>query len=374
MRASEFEEQKYPSPLQDGLRPRQQRQHLNPGDLRPSTLYAHPEETPVCKVAQCKYPAREGHPFCSKTCARIAEAHAPFCSVPQCKYPAREGHPFCSKTCARASNSAAHTPPPSGFPQPKDYEERLRGGEQRFRPRMEVIERLRQNTGDITIEEKEQLSTLLGLGHQVELSPSATTQQHVRVSSHPLSLRGVAESSRAAQSAPDLLQHLQDHGLAPVHPGDAAVAAIHKLFVYAGEKEAKKAAAITSYPEFVEFFRKAKVVTREMHDTDPESYWAMLWHSQSVQHIYCEHGWAVAGEYHRRVMKAWMEGFLDASSFVETEEFRRGDVEGALHHRILTISMHCKTSTSSGSTTRGGTPGRHHVVRLLSQEVPWPAC
>ena len=39
---------------------------------------------------------------------------------------------------------------------------------------MKVIERLRQHTGDVTIEEKDECCHLLGLEHQVKPSPSLT--------------------------------------------------------------------------------------------------------------------------------------------------------------------------------------------------------
>ena len=106
-------------------------------------------------------------------------------------------------------------------------------------------------------------------------------------------------------------------------------------------------------------------MTREMHDADPESYWAMLWHSQSVQHIYCEHGWAVASEYHQRVMKAWMEGFLEASSFVETEDLVRRRRGRAAPPHSGHRSQHCKKSTIELGQLHSGA-GR--VVRFLQED------
>ena len=65
----------------------------------------------------------------------------------------------------------------------------------------------------------------------------------------------------------------------------------------------------------------------------------MLWHSQSVQHLYCEWGWPTAQVYHKKVMTAWQEGFMDLPSMVDTEECRRGDVAGALHQRFFTTAL-----------------------------------
>ena len=143
----------------------------------------------------------------------------------------------------------------------------------------------------------------------------------------------------AERSAPELFAHLQREGLAAPSPGDAAAAAVHKVFKLAGEQEAKKATSVASYSEFVEFMRKAKVLTREAHESDPESYWQMRWHKESVEHLYTEWGWDTASIYHREVMTSWSEGFLDLPSMVDTEECRRGNVAGALHQRFFMCAL-----------------------------------
>jgi hypothetical protein len=232
---------------------------------------------------------------------------------------------------------------------------RLRGGAQRLPGRLEIIERLRQNTGDLTSSEVAELAETLAMGHKVvshSLPPPT--------SAGGLSAWGVGAAAQASRSAPVLFGHLQEHGLAAPHPGEGALHAVTHLFKLAGEKEAKKASAVRSFKEFTEFFRKSKVTTRETQEGDPDSFWQMLWHFQSVTHLYTEYGWPVAGEYHARVFKHWQEGFLDLPSMVDTEECRRGDVEGALHQRSFMVAMQLKDGKrgvgagTTGSSSRVG--------------------
>ena len=212
----------------------------------------------------------------------------------------------------------------------QDSDKRLRGGQQRLQARLEVLDRFRQSSGDITKEELTEIEKVLTMGAQV----SPTAALHTR-----MSVYGMEVEARAERSAPHLYDLIQQHGLAPTTPGSEAQAAILKLFKLQGDKEAKKATAVESYSEYVEFMRKAKVQTRNAHDKDPESFWQMLWHSQSVQHLYTEWGWETALEYHRMTMEAWQEGFLDLPSMVDTEECRRGDVGGAMHQRFFHTAL-----------------------------------
>ena len=172
-----------------------------------------------------------------------------------------------------------------------------------------------------------------------------------------MSAWGVSASARAERSAPSLFDHLQEQGLADPTPGEEAMLALKKAFKLSGDKESKKSAKVESFSGFVEFMRKAKVLTREAYETDPESFWHMHWHSQSVQHIYCEWGWETASEYHRKLMGAWQEGFLDLPSMVDMEECRRGDVEGALHQRFFGLALQTTGAKRKGAKAAAGKTG-----------------
>lgn len=224
-----------------------------------------------------------------------------------------------------------------------DRDARMRGGVERLPSRQAVIERLQQQTGDITDEEKGDLCDLLALGSQVQ-----PTHTHV----HPYSAVGVGRVMARAQAAPPLFQRLQSRSIASPNLGEALEVSLSKMFRRMGEKEAKKAMTIKNFAEFTDFFRKAREVTKDTHDADPDSFWAMLWHTQSVTHLYCKHSWAVALQYHMLVMEQWKEGDLDPSSYVETEVFSRGDHLGALHNTNMLLAIDAvRTATSGGRTT-----------------------
>jgi hypothetical protein len=230
-----------------------------------------------------------------------------------------------------------------------DIEARQRGGQARYASRMEIIDRLRQNTGDVTAKEMAEIGSILQLGHQVSSLPPPS-------SSERLSLCGVGVEASAERSASSLFAKMQEQGLAAPSPGEEALRAVQKVFKLAGEKESKKVTALTSYMEFVEFMRKAKVLTREAHEKDPESYWQMQWHDQSMKHVYTQWGWATALCYHTQVMKAWQEGFMDLPSMVDTEECRRGDVAGALHQRYFMVALQTTGAKPRSTKAQGDKP------------------
>jgi hypothetical protein len=216
-----------------------------------------------------------------------------------------------------------------------DADGRLRGGQQRMAPRMAIIQRLQQNQGELSLEDINELQVVMGLGHQVGPIPSSSP---LYPSAH-MSAWGVGVGAKADRSAGGLFAHLQDQGMAAPSPGEAALLAIKQVFKLTGEKEAKKATKVDSFSDFHEVMRKSKVLSRESHDKDPDSFWQMHWHSQSVTHLYANWGWDTASLYHKSVMKAWEEGFLDLPSMVDTEEARRGDVAGAMHQRFFHTAL-----------------------------------
>ena len=224
-----------------------------------------------------------------------------------------------------------------------DRDARLRGGLQRLPTREQYIQRLQTQTEQFSAQEKDDLVHLLTIGAQV--SPP---HEHV----HPMSELGVGRVMVQSRAAPALFRRLQDENLAPPNAGEAMEMAASKIFRSMMVKAAKEAFTIKSFSEFNEFFRKARVVSHDNFDADPDSFWAMLWHTQSVTHIFCKHGWAVALQYHMDCMMQWKEGNLNPASFVETEAFRRGDHKGALHseNRLLAIDT-VREAKTGGKTT-----------------------
>ena len=150
-----------------------------------------------------------------------------------------------------------------------------------------------QASNGISVDTEHGLRQLLEQGAQVPLLRS--------VSPLPFSAWGVSEAAQD-RSAAALFEHLQMGGLAQAYSGGEALLAIKKVFKLAGEQDAKKTTAVASYSQFVEFMRKTKVLTRNSFERDPDSFWQLLWHSQSVQHLYCNYGWDTASSYHTSVM------------------------------------------------------------------------
>ena len=244
---------------------------------------------------------------------------------------------------------------------PVNNERRLRGDLERLPSREAVVERLQQNTGDISKRELEELISVLLRGAQVDT--------HAARAHAPLSAWGLEVAGRQDRAAPSLFESLQDNGLAPPAQGEAALRAITTAFKSLADKETKKATAVASFADFCEFMRKARLTSRATFERDPEAFWQMQWHCQSVTFIKGEHGWPTARVYHDRVMKAWQEGFLDLSSMVETEECRRGDIEGALHLRSYMLAVQ-QTGSKARSTSSGSSASAQRKTGTKERSAP----
>ena len=158
---------------------------------------------------------------------------------------------------------------------------------------------------------------------------------------------------------------MQAAGLMPVE-GLAAAAELQLRRVLAKEveKEAKLAAAPSTSKEFVRSWRKLGWMTRDAFDENRDRYWQGVWHHQSVEEIFIDHGWPAAAEYHKRVMGLWSRGYLDGTSEVNSHKFRRGNVALAMHRDTYHDIMHSRGASrgEGGSAQRhlpkGGTKGK----------------
>ena len=253
-----------------------------------------------------------------------------------------------------------------------DADKRLKGGAERMGPRLDTINRLLRQQGSITEKDFSRLSALLVEGQEV--SPLS-----------PLSRWGVEQAGQADRPAAGLFARMQANGLAPLPAGKAAELAVQSVFKAAAEKETKKSAEVKSWKEFCVFVRKLKVLTPQMLADDPTSFTQMWWHESSVKYLNNEYGWPVASAYHTRVMTKWSDGFLDLPSCVDSEEFRRGDVEGALHKDSFLLALYSKKGAAAAGTKAGsggskGTRARmgpadtycdHHKLYFPAEEKHW---
>jgi hypothetical protein len=227
---------------------------------------------------------------------------------------------------------------------PQASEARLRGGAQRLGARQQGIERLLVEQGGLSAEQGQRCVQLLQLGQQVPPSSLSGSPFQGGVPTPAWSLRGVGGGGVEG----GLFAELQAAGLAPAAGANAAELALRRLLKKDVEKEVKSAATPASYPDFVAGWRKMGKMTRDTLETDPASYWAMTWHHQSVEHVYLQHGWPVAAEYHRLVLDLWSEKFIDASSHVDTELFRKGNVKLAMHRDSYHEAARVKASSGKG--------------------------
>jgi hypothetical protein len=161
------------------------------------------------------------------------------------------------------------------------------------------------------------------------------------------------------RSASALFGFLQDNDLAPPSAGEVANKAIVRAFKELSDKEAKKAAKITSYKDFAERVRTSKCMSRAALESDPEAYWQMHWLFFTVHYLFTTHGWGVAGVYYTLVMKRWEEGFLNVQALVDTEEFRRGDYGASLDQRAFVVAIQKGAPTGAGLTS--GTKTRQNA-------------
>ena len=256
-----------------------------------------------------------------------------------------------------------------------EADKRLKGGTERMGPRLDAINRLLRQQGSITEQDFARLSTLLVEGQQVS-------------NLSPVSRWGVEQAGQADRPAAGLFAKLQANGLAPLPAGKAAEVAVQSVFKATAEKESKKSTEVKSWKEVWVFVRKLKMLTPQMLADDPASFMQMWWHESSVKFVNNEYGWPVAADYHARVMKKWSDGFLDVPSCVDSEEFRRGDVEGALLRDSFLLTLYsnkgAKVAEAAGiKAGSGGSKGSkaradpkdtwcdHHKLYFPAEEKHW---
>jgi hypothetical protein len=250
----------------------------------------------------------------------------------------------------RRARQNANLPPRQEAP---DEERKFYGGEQRVASRIESAARIMLERNEMSPEEFARFQEVLGRDHQVR-PPS---------SSPFASWAGTAENygPGSAPTAAALLRQLQTSGMAPAAAQDREAMALQRVFKALSQKEAKRSLLVKSFRDFRKYVRDNKLVTRAAHQEDPDSYWQMVWLTQTITYLYMECGWPVAQEYYTRLVDGWAKGFIDVPTLVDGEDFRRGNVAGALHPATFTMAMQMakvekpKTgagSSSSGSTTR----------------------
>jgi hypothetical protein len=226
---------------------------------------------------------------------------------------------------------------------------RLRGGSQRLDHRVAEAHRLLVDQGAITETELLRLDGALRLGQQVLPSSSS-------ISSAPLGgVRG------AGQRVVGLFGQLQEAGLVGVEGGAGPILALRRLMAKEVEKEVKAAATPSSYADFVSGWRKMGKMTRETLESDPDSFWVMTWHHQSMECVYLKHGWPAAAEYHKLVIGLWEQDFLDAQAHVDSSEFRRGNILMSTHMD----SYHMAVVAKGGGGMKSGGQGSSGTPRAL---------
>ena len=251
----------------------------------------------------------------------------------------------------RRARQNANLPPRQEAP---DEERKLYGGEQRVAHRIESAARVMLERNELSQEEFARFREVLGRDHQVR-SPSPSPFA---------SWAGTAESygPGAAPSAGVLLRQLQTGGMAPAAAQDCEAMALQRIFKALSQKEVKRSLLVKSFPDFQKYIRDNKLVTQAAHQEDQDSYWQMVWLSQTVTYLYLEFGWPVAQEYYKRLVDGWAKGFIEVPTLVEGEDFRRGNVAGALHLPTFTMAMQMakvEKPKASGASASSGTATRH---------------
>ena len=107
----------------------------------------------------------------------------------------------------------------------------------------------------------------------------------------------------------NLFGQLQEAGMAPVEGPLTASLFLRRQMVKEMEKELKASATPSSYSAFILGWRKLGLMTRATLDTNPDHFWSMTWHHQSVEFVFAKHGWPAAAEYHKQVMSLWCQDF-----------------------------------------------------------------
>ena len=250
----------------------------------------------------------------------------------------------------RRARLNANLPPRESAP---DEERKFYGGEQRVEGRISAMARVMLERKEVSQEEFDRFQAIVRRDHQVRTSPSSPFASWAGTAEH----YGPGSSPTAGV----LLRHLQTGGLAPAAAQDREAMALQRVFKSLSQKEAKRSLLVKSFADFQKYIRDNKLATRAAHQDDPESYWQMVWLSQTITYLYLEFGWPVALEYYTRLVEGWAQGFIDVPELVDGDAFRRGNVAGALHGPTFTMAMQMakvvkpkasSSSSSSGSATR----------------------
>ena len=248
----------------------------------------------------------------------------------------------------RARALQLNLPPRGSAP---DEERKVRGGAARLQGRTEVLARTALSRQDITQAEYDRWCEAFARGQQVNLDPSPA---FALWGSGQAALKGPGEQPVQALR---VLQSLQRSGMAPISAADADAMALQRVFKSLAEKEAKKSLLVKSFKDFHSYMAKNKLLTQSAHEEDPEAYWQMQWLFQSVMHLNLEHGWPVAQAYYKELVRLWSEGFLDLDTMVLSEDFRRGNIVGALHLPTFMMAISGKKASSGSGSGSGTTTG-----------------
>ena len=149
----------------------------------------------------------------------------------------------------------------------------------------------------------------------------------------------------------------------------AAELQLHRALIKKVEDADKARASCASYKDFVTTWRRLGFMSREAFEKNPGRYWQGVWHHQSVEAIYLEHGWTPAGEYHKRVMDLWSRGFLDGADEIDTFEFRRGNVAGAMHRDTYHDVMHKLYAREEGKPGHRQMPKGGSVAKVGADDT-----
>ena len=214
-------------------------------------------------------------------------------------------------------------------------ESRPRGGEERRPQRLESV--ARNLEGELDEADFEQLKDVMATHAQARAFPKQLAGR-----SRPLSFLAASFAEEGV--------------VAPRGESDRMLLSLRAMLK--PDKEAKPK-AFKSFKEWYAKMSEMQLLSKELRDKDPASYWAMDWHFKCTMWVFAEHSWPVAAAYSEQVFAKWDKV---AESAAASEECEAGDWAEALHVKTLhTLLLSSKTKTGGGGGGhRGGSKTRTH--------------
>jgi hypothetical protein len=222
-------------------------------------------------------------------------------------------------------------------------EKRLQGAKDRVKSRLESLNRVYAETGELDPVEEARLRDMLQAHADAKEVRFSTRNTHLEIE----------QQRQRTRAMPMQWSRWAAEGATPLDDEATITNTLAGLIKSKVSTSSSSTMKVSTFADFCALFRKMKVLTPLQLRQEPEVYWNWTWHYQCVEYIMHEYSWTIAQAYHYKIFDLWREGEMDFASYVEKPAFQRGDMMGALHWPVLNRAIHGKPMSSGKDTTKG---------------------